>query len=53
MLSDEGGIADASFYAIVKYVDAEGNSLKDGEYVVEIRTKGDTSKIVEHYTDEE
>lgn len=53
VLSDEGGIADASFYAIVEYVDAEGNSLKDGEYVVEIRTKGDTSKIVEHYTDEE
>ena len=52
-LDDEGGIADASFYAIVEYVDAEGNSLKDGEYVVEIRTKGDTSKIVEHYTDEE
>lgn len=54
VLSDEGGIADASFYAIVKYVDAVTlEELKDGEYVVEIRTKGDTSKIVEHYTDEE
>ncbi len=51
ILNEEGGIQTASFYVIVRYLDSEGKELKDfeGEYVIEIPVKADTSKIFDHY----
>lgn len=51
ILNEEGGIQTASFYVIVRYLDSEGKELKnfEGEYVIEIPVKADTSKIFDHY----
>lgn len=51
VLSEEEGIHEASFYVVVEYLDEDGNELKnfEGQYVVEIPIKADTSKIFDHY----
>lgn len=51
VLSEESGVQTASFYVVVQYLDSEGHVLNDyaGEYVIEIQTKADTSKIFDHY----
>ncbi len=51
VLSEESGVQTASFYVVVRYLDSEGHVLNDyaGEYVIEIQTKADTSKIFGHY----
>ena len=51
VLSEEGGVQTATFYVVVRYLDSEDNELNNyrGEYVIEIQTKADTSKIFDHY----
>ena len=51
VLSEEEGIHEASFYVVVRYLDEDGKELKnfEGQYVVEIPVKADTSKIFDHY----
>lgn len=51
VLSEESGVQTASFYVVVRYLDSEGHELDryNGEYVIEIQTKADTSKIFDHY----
>lgn len=51
VLKEEGGIQDTSFYVVVQYLDSEGKELNNykGEYVIELQTKADTSKIIDHY----
>lgn len=51
VLSEEEGIREASFYVVVRYLDEDGKELKnfEGQYVIEIPVKADTSKIFDHY----
>lgn len=51
ILSEENGIQTASFYVVVKYLGEDGKELSnfEGEYVIEIPVKADTSKIFDHY----
>ena len=51
VLSEESGVQTATFYVVVRYLDSEGHELDryNGEYVIEIQTKADTSKIFDHY----
>ena len=51
VLSEEEGIHEASFYVVVRYLDEDGKELKnfEGQYVIEIPVKADTSKIFDHY----
>ena len=51
VLSEEGGVQTTTFYVVVKYLDSKDNELNNykGEYVIEIQTKADTSKIFDHY----
>ena len=51
VLSEEEGIHEASFYVVVRYLDEDEKELKnfEGEYVIEIPVKADTSKIFDHY----
>lgn len=51
ILSEENGIKTASFYVVVRYLGEDGRELSnfEGEYVIEIPVKADTSKIFDHY----
>lgn len=51
ILDEENGVKSVSFYVVVEYLDEDGKELKnfEGQYVIEIPIKADTSKIFDRY----